>query len=101
MVRPPPLIVRAQYEARAGKNLAKARWHKPAIRPILLRGVPALVKDYSVCPLIWRVTYGRAMVMREIVIYGALDGLPGIPRLLGSAFRPLTHGVDLLGHGDG
>ena len=76
-------ITRAEYEERAGSNLGKPSWHKPVLRPIEIRGIHALVKDYAPCPLLWRQTYGRLMVERETMIYRALAGVPGVPRYLG------------------
>jgi RIO-like serine/threonine protein kinase len=83
MARGPLLISRRGYEARAGANLAKDTWHKPELRPVEVRSTPCLVKDYRRRPLLVRMTYGRAMVRREITVYRALRDLPGIPRLLG------------------
>jgi hypothetical protein len=76
-------LSRAEYEATAGANLARPAWYKPALRPLVFRGIPVLVKDFRPCPLPWRLTWGRLMVARECAIYAALAGLPGIPRFLG------------------
>lgn len=83
MARRPPLISRECYEAGAGANLGKRRWHKPQVRPFTLAGRRLLVKDYRSCPWPWRWTYGRTMVRREAAIYRALRGLPGIPEYVG------------------
>ncbi len=76
-------ITREQYESRAGSNIAKDGWSKPEVRPIEIGGVSALVKDYRRRPLLFRETWGRFMIARETVIYGEINGIPGIPRYLG------------------
>ncbi len=76
-------ITRREYEERAGPNIAKPRWYKPVLRPISIRGVAALVKDYAPCPILWRQTYGRQMVERESAIYRSLAGVRGVTRYLG------------------
>jgi RIO-like serine/threonine protein kinase len=83
MARRSAPILRAEYESRAGPNIAKDRWHKPELRPLDIEGRPVLVKDYRRRPLLYRETWGRLMVARETVIYRTLDGIPGIPRYYG------------------
>lgn len=77
-------ISREDFERGAGPNLAKEGAFKPALRPIDVRGFPALAKDYSRCPLLVRETWGRFHIAREAAVYRAIRGLPGIPRFLGT-----------------
>jgi RIO-like serine/threonine protein kinase len=74
---------RREFEADAGSSLAKSAWYKPRILPFTFRGFPLVAKDYSRCPFLWRLLFGRAMVARESTIYSVLDGLPGVPRYFG------------------
>jgi predicted Ser/Thr protein kinase len=76
-------LSRSEYERVASPNIARAAWHKPVLRPLDLAGRPLLVKDYRPCPLLFRLTWGRAMVAREQSIYEALEGLPGVPAFAG------------------
>ena len=76
-------LTREQLEATAGENLSPDRWYKPEVRPVTIRGVLCLVKDFRRRPLLWRLTAGRFVIAREASIYRALRGLPGIPRFLG------------------
>lgn len=76
-------ISRSDFERGAGTNLAKAGAFKPELRPIDVRGVPALAKDYSRCPLAVRETWGRFHIAREASVYRAIRGLPGVPRFFG------------------
>ena len=41
------------------------------------------MKDYGRRPFWFRNTVGRFVISREVTIYGALDGLSGIPRFFG------------------
>jgi len=83
MTRRAAAITRDEFSARAGPNIAKDTWHKPEVRPVEIRGVTALVKDYGRRSLLFRETWGRFMIARETVIFREIDGLPGIPRYLG------------------
>ena len=60
-------ITREEYEARAGKNIALDRWTKPEVRPVTIRGVPVLVKDFARRPPLWRATVGRVVIARELL----------------------------------
>jgi len=83
MGRRAPPITRAELEARAGPNVARDGLLKPELRPIEIRGIPALVKDYGRRPFLIRATVGFFSIWREVAIYRILRGLPGIPRFLG------------------
>ncbi len=83
MTRRAAAITRDEFLSRAGPNIAKDTWHKPEVRPVEIRGVTALVKDYGRRSFLFRETWGRFMVARETVIFREIDGLPGIPRYLG------------------
>jgi len=76
-------ITREEFESRAGGNLSPSRWYKPEVRPVTIRGVPCLVKDFRRRPLSWRLTAGRFVIAREATIYRALADVPGVPRFLG------------------
>jgi predicted Ser/Thr protein kinase len=76
-------ITREEFEARAGANLSPERWYKPEVRPVEIRGLPCLVKDFRRRPFLWRVTAGRFVIEREASIYRALRGVPGVPRFFG------------------
>lgn len=83
MPRRAPPITRAELEARAGPNLAREGLLKPELRPVSIRGIDAVVKDYGRRPAPIRATVGRFSVWREVTIYRILRGVPGIPRFLG------------------
>jgi RIO-like serine/threonine protein kinase len=83
MTRRAAAITREEFLSRAGPNIAKDAWHRPEVRRIDIGGFPALVKDYSRRPLLYRETWGRFMIDRETLIFREIDGLPGIPRYLG------------------
>jgi RIO-like serine/threonine protein kinase len=76
-------VTRSDFEARAGDNLSPERWYKPEVRPLEIRGVPCLVKDFHRRPFLWRVTAGRFVIAREAAVYAALDGVAGVPPFLG------------------
>jgi RIO-like serine/threonine protein kinase len=76
-------LTRDEFLARAGENLSPERWYKPEVRPVTIRGVPCLVKDFGRRPRLWRATAGRFVIGREATIYRVLAGLPGIPRFFG------------------
>jgi tRNA A-37 threonylcarbamoyl transferase component Bud32 len=76
-------INREEFESGAGANLSPERWYKPEVRPVTVRGVPCLVKDFRRRPLPWRLTVGRFVIEREATIYRALRGVPGVPRFFG------------------
>lgn len=76
-------ITREEFESAAGANLSPERWYKPEVRPVTIRGVPCLVKDFRRRPLAWRLTAGRFVIEREASIYRALRGVPGVPRFFG------------------
>ena len=65
-------------------TLGKRRWYRPLVHDVTLPdGTRCVVKDFLPCPAFWRWTYARYVLAREAAAYGRLDGVPGIPRLLG------------------
>jgi len=76
-------MTRDEFESSAGANLSPERWYKPEVRPVTIRGVPCIVKDFRRRPLAWRLTAGRFVIGREASIYRALRGVPGVPRFFG------------------
>jgi tRNA A-37 threonylcarbamoyl transferase component Bud32 len=77
-------ITREEFERGAGGNIAREAWYKPELRPIVVRGIPCLGKDYRRRPLWYRETVGRFSISRESAVYTALKGLHGIPGFLGT-----------------
>ncbi|MEN8149899.1 MAG: hypothetical protein ABFS86_08755 [Planctomycetota bacterium] len=76
-------LTREEFTARAGANLSPERWYKPEVRPVEIRGVACLVKDFRRRPWFWRTTAGRFVIAREATIYRALRGVPGVPPFFG------------------
>ena len=59
--------------------LGKRRWYRPVVHLLNLpAGGKAVVKDFLPCPWLWRATYGRFLVGREVRAYAALDGVDQI-----------------------
>jgi hypothetical protein len=89
-------ISRRELSERAEGNLVRDAWYKPEIRPLELNGRRCLVKDYGRRHVLFRNTVGRLVISREVEIYGALDGLAGIPRFHGriDAFAFVVQRID-------
>jgi len=56
--------------------------YKPEVRLETIEGIPAFVKDFSVCGWWFRQLIGRWLVGRECHVLRAAAGLPGVPRLV-------------------
>jgi tRNA A-37 threonylcarbamoyl transferase component Bud32 len=65
-----------------GRNVSKA-----SVDLIEIDGRPVVIKDLSDRPWLVRLLLGPWQLDREIQAYGRLDGLPGVPRLLGRIDR--------------
>lgn len=57
---------------------------RPLVRLVDLEGVRAVVKDFGEGGSLARGAYGAWMVRRESRAYRFLEGLPGVPRFLGT-----------------
>lgn len=64
--------------------------YKPEIRLDMVGGRLALIKDFGVCGRWFRCLIGRWLVKRECQVLEAIEGLPGVPRLLG---RPSSEAI--------
>ncbi|MBI4515939.1 MAG: hypothetical protein HY699_09020 [Deltaproteobacteria bacterium] len=60
---------------------------RAAVQVVQRYGQPALRKDFSPAPAWLRRTVGALMARRELAAYRRLQGVEGVPRLLGSAGR--------------
>lgn len=60
---------------------------RPALLLIQDRGQHAIVKDYLPASWLLRAIFGPWLIGREAQIYRVLDGVPGVPRLVGRLDR--------------
>ncbi|HEY3131194.1 MAG TPA: hypothetical protein VGL91_17185 [Acidobacteriota bacterium] len=58
-----------------------------ALRLVKCRGGVALLKDFSRSSALFRKTFGAYMIYRELAAYRRLNGVSGVPRLIGSTGR--------------
>lgn len=64
--------------------LGKRRWYRPLVHLVVLPdGGRAVVKDFLPCPWLLRWTYGLWLTRTEVAAYERLEGVEGVPRLLG------------------
>ena len=63
--------------------LHRGNWNSPDVLLVECDGGRAVVKDFAPRAAIVRETFGRWLVHREARVYGALEGHPAVPRLLG------------------
>ena len=81
---PPAPVRREDLDRLRERFLGKRAWYRPVVHLLVLPGGErAVVKDFLPCPRLWRTTYGRFVLRREVAAYEALDGVPGVPRFLG------------------
>ncbi len=85
-VRAESRITREQVEQSAGEELRSATSGRARLLRVELEGAPVVVKDYLPCGWLMR-TVGAWLLRREVRIYRALAGCPGIPRLVGEVDR--------------
>jgi RIO-like serine/threonine protein kinase len=92
---------RDEVEASRGESLAQGSALKPAVFLVRGREGTCVVKDARSTALLWR-PFARALLRREERVLVRLDGLEGVPRLLGRVDadaiamtlvegRPLSH----------
>ncbi len=57
---------------------------RPGVWVVENEGVRAVVKDYSTCSLLFRNTFGRFLVWREVRVYRKLNHFRGAPEFYGT-----------------
>jgi hypothetical protein len=83
--RPPDLpFTRADLARAAPQVLNRGRWANATVLLFEHGGAQWVIKDFRSCPLLYRETFGRFMVRRELSALAALRGVPGVPS---DAFR--------------
>jgi hypothetical protein len=70
--------------------------YKPEIRLEVIDGAHALVKDFAVCGRWFRWLIGRWLVGRECRVLRAVEGIPGVPRLV-ARLSPYAIAVEHVG----
>jgi hypothetical protein len=81
---PDPPFSRADLAAGAPRVLNKGRWANATVLLYQRSGKHWVVKDFRPCPFLYRHTFGRLMVRRELSALARLRGIPGVPA---QAFR--------------
>lgn len=75
---------RATLKAAPTRLLSRARnWTKADVYAFDHAGREVVIKDFAARPWLARQTLGRWFAGREARVYGALDGVVGVPRYLG------------------
>lgn len=74
---------RALLEANTKRLLRPIEPPRATLRLVDCQGQRAVTKDFFDAPTWYRLTVGRFLIRREIEAYRRLQGVPGIPRLLG------------------
>ena len=69
------------------EEIRSATAYRPRLARVDLDGRPVVVKDYRPCGWFLRRLAGPWLVRREVRIYRALEGCPGVPRLMGRIDR--------------
>lgn len=65
------------------RTLSRGGWGNPDVLLVRHGDGLAVVKDFAPRPPWTRHTIGRLLIRREAAVYRALEGVPGVPRLLG------------------
>ena len=74
---------------RPGRVLRAGSWKKAEVRLVAGRDGPVVIKDWRRAPAGLR-GVARWLFMREAGIYAVLQGMPGVPRLIGAGDRILA-----------
>jgi len=82
-----PSLSRETIERTQRVEVRSAASYRPRLVRIEVGDRPAMVKDYRPCGWFLRALGGPWLVGREVRIYRALAGCPGVPRLLGQIDR--------------
>ena len=70
---------RADLDRAAPHVLNRGRWANATVLLYMHAGVQYVVKDFCACPFLYRETFGRFMVRRELSALEGLRGLSGVP----------------------
>jgi len=70
---------RADLARAAPRILNRGRWANATVLLYAHAGVQYVIKDFRPCPLLYRETFGRLMVSRELSALERLRGLSGVP----------------------
>lgn len=74
-----PAFSRADLDRAAPRILNRGRWANATVLLYAHAGAQWVVKDFRNCPLLYRETFGRLMVRRELSALERLRGLAGVP----------------------
>jgi len=80
-------LTRENVESHVVRELARPKWRDALVRLVELDGRHAILKDVHGRNPLFRFTFGRRALARELRIYKLLDGIPGVPRALGMLDR--------------
>ena len=80
-------LTRENLAAHTVEVLNRGGWGNPDVLLVRVGGRDVVVKDYEPRAAWVRATIGRLATSREIAVYRALSGSPGVPRLLGRIDR--------------
>jgi len=76
-------LTRANLSDRTLVTLQRGSWNSPDVLLVECDGGRAVVKDFAPRGRLVRETFGRWLIRREARVYGALEGHPSVPHLLG------------------
>lgn len=80
-------LSRATLPERTLVTLQPGSWNSPDVLLVESDAGRAVVKDFAPRAWVVRETFGRWLIRREARVYGALQGHPAVPRLLGCLDR--------------
>lgn len=83
----PAALTREAIARGRPRYVRRGRPWQPDILLVEHEGEAVIVKDYAPRKWVYRVGVGLFSVWREVTIYGALAGIPGVPRLVGRIDR--------------